>query len=208
MCGLGCVAPLARHGDLVGVAVRHHGAHAGCHRPEGQIGRIVQREDGVAGKLREQAVPHHRQSAARVLFRRLENEMQRAPPAGVAGQMMCRAQQHGGMAVVAAAMHLAGDGRTVGGVTQLLHVQRVHVGAQADHWPLASRHRAHHAGLAQSAVNDSAGPFELPGHQVSRADFTEGGCRMRVQIAAPFAHLMQQVGADGRLDDGHGAESP
>ncbi|KAG0938072.1 hypothetical protein G6F31_015509 [Rhizopus arrhizus] len=82
MFGLGCVAPLARHGDLVGVAVRHHGAHAGCHRPEGQIGRIVQREDGVAGKLREQAVPHHRQSAARVLFRRLENEMQRAPPAG------------------------------------------------------------------------------------------------------------------------------
>ncbi|MOA34686.1 hypothetical protein D3C78_1560740 [compost metagenome] len=134
--------------------------------------------------------------------------MQRAPPAGVAGQMMGRAQQHRGVAVVAATVHLAGDGGPVRGIAQFLHVQRVHVGAQADHRPRAPRHRAHHAGLAQPAMHDGAGPFQFAGHQVGGAEFTESGFRMRVQVAAPFAHLTQQVGADGRFDDGHGAGSP
>ncbi|KAG1252286.1 hypothetical protein G6F68_011857 [Rhizopus microsporus] len=204
----GGMAPLAADGHVELAVGCQHRARRRRETALRDARHVVHAEHGFHRKFLEQAVTHHLARAAAAFFGGLEDQVDGAVEIAVARQVLGRAQQHGGMAVVAAAMHLAGDGRTVGGVTQLLHVQRVHVGAQADHWPLASRHRAHHAGLAQSAVNDSAGPFELPGHQVSRAEFTEGGFRMRVQIAAPFAHLMQQVGADGRLDDGHGAESP
>ena len=70
------------------------------------------------------------------------------------GEVLRRAQQHRRVPVMAAGMHLAGDRRGVGELVGLVHVERVHVGAQADRAPgLARPQRADHAGLGQAAMH-------------------------------------------------------
>ena len=84
-----------------------------------------------------QPVLDHRLGARAALFRRLENHHRIAGEIARLGEIARRAQQHRGMAVMAAGMHLA---RRLGGVRQiglLLDRQRIHVGAQADHLDVA-----------------------------------------------------------------------
>jgi hypothetical protein len=63
----------------------------------------------VAGKALEQAVVHHALRAAPAFLGGLEDQVQRAVEAAVLGQHAGRGQQHGGVAVVAAGVHHAGQ---------------------------------------------------------------------------------------------------
>ena len=80
-----------------------------------------------------QAVLDHRLAAGAALLRRLEDHDRGAGEIAGLGEIARGAEQHRGMAVMAAGMHLAGHGRLVGHVGRLLDRQRVHVGAQPDH---------------------------------------------------------------------------
>ena len=77
-------------------------------------------------------VVDHRLAAGAAFFGRLENHHGGAGEIARLGQITRRAQQHGGVAVMAAGVHLARHGRLVGQAGGLLDRQRVHVGAQPD----------------------------------------------------------------------------
>ena len=73
------------------------------------------------------------------------------------GKVLGGSQQHGGVTVVAAGVHLAGVAAGVAEGVELLHRQGVHVGAQAD-GPVggAAFDDADHAGGAQAAEDGDA----------------------------------------------------
>ena len=84
-----------------------------------------------------QPVLDHRGGARAALFGRLEDHDRIAGEIPGLGEIARRAEQHRGVAVMAAGVHLAGR---LGGVRQiglLLDRQRVHVGAQPDHLDVA-----------------------------------------------------------------------
>jgi hypothetical protein len=83
-------------------------------------------------ELVEQAVLDHFARAATALFGGLKNQVDRAVKVALGCQMLRRRQQHGGVAIVAAGVHLAGMLAGVGKGVELLHGQRIHVGAQAN----------------------------------------------------------------------------
>src|SRR4029079_8972894 len=90
------------------------------------------------------------------------------------------------MAVMAAAMEAARNGRAPAQVGVFLHRQRIHVGTQADAFSigaLAPEH-ADHARAANSAMYLDAPLLHLVGNDPGGADFLKPDLRMRVQIAA------------------------
>ena len=86
----------------------------------------------IAVELVEQPFLDHHPRAAEAFFRRLEDEMNGAGEVRLGCEVPGRAEQHGGMAVMAAAMEAAGYGGAPFQVGVLFHRQRIHVGAQAD----------------------------------------------------------------------------
>ena len=75
-----------------------------------EIGRVVQAIDLVAGKSVEQPVLDHGTRAAEPFLGRLENEMHGAVEILSFGEIARGAEQHGGVAVMAAAVETAGNG--------------------------------------------------------------------------------------------------
>ena len=102
-----------------------------------------------------QAVLDHGEAAGAALLRRLEDDHRRAGEVAGLGEILRRAEQHRGVAVMAAGVHLAGHGRLVGKLVRLLERQGVHVGAQPDH--LAARRRRLAADDADHAGAPDAG---------------------------------------------------
>ena len=130
--------------------------------PTGMPGMIVHAEHRVAGKALEQLVLEHRQRAAEPFLGRLEDEVHRAVEVARLGEIARRAEQHGGVAVMAAGVHHARPGRLVGHVVRLEDRQRVHVGAQPDrHRAVAFAQHADHAGAADAAMHLDAELLEL-----------------------------------------------
>ena len=74
-----------------------------------QVGPVVQRVHRVAREALEQALLDHHPRTAAALLGRLEDEVHRAVEAARARELACRAEQHRGVAVVAAAVVHAGD---------------------------------------------------------------------------------------------------
>ncbi len=97
-----------------------------------QVGRVVQAIELVAGEFLEQAVLDHGAGAAEAFLGRLEDQMHGAVEVAGFGEVARGAEQHRGVAVMAAAVEAAGDGGAPFQVGVLLHRQRVHVGAQAN----------------------------------------------------------------------------
>ena len=118
--------------DVEEVGRRHGGAGAELDLAVRAVGRVVEAVDLVAGKALEQPVGDHRAGAAQALLGRLEDEQGRAVEVAGLGEVARRAEQHGGVAVMAAGVHLARHRRAIGQVGLLLDRQGVHVGAQAD----------------------------------------------------------------------------
>ncbi len=105
-------AAAERQQDAIGGG--HEGPLAKVEVARGRSRQVVHGEYGVAGKAFEQAFVNHalRAAAAAQLLGRLENHVQGTVPirarVAQAGQRLGSAEQHDGMPVVAATMHLAG----------------------------------------------------------------------------------------------------
>src|SRR4051794_8613670 len=84
-----------------------HRPLAGRKRADWHAGRVVQAVYGVAGKVLEKAVAQHGERAAASLLGRLEDQVQRAAEIRISGEIPCRAEQHCGVAVMAAGVHPA-----------------------------------------------------------------------------------------------------
>ena len=118
--------------DIEKATPRHH--RAGPHRELAHIqaGAVMHAVNHITGKLFEQAVFDHGGGAADTFLRRLEYEMHLTVEIHGFGQIAGRPQQHSGMAVVAAGMHLAVVGGTVGEAVGLQDRQGIHIRPQAD----------------------------------------------------------------------------
>src|SRR5262249_5602692 len=146
---------------------------------------------------------------APALLRRLEDEVHGALEVAGLRQVFGGAQQHGGVAVMAAGMHLAVVGGAGGEAVALLDRQRGPVGAQA---AAAGGVAAGGgggeagggatAGFGQAAMHLAAELGELGSDDVRRAALLEAELGMGVDVAADARELGLQLGEAG--DDGHG----
>ena len=96
---------------------------------------------------------------AAALFGRLEDEVHGAFEVALLAHHLGRAQQHGGVAVMATGVHTAGIPRAMLEIVGFIHRQAVHVGAQSDRLQrIALAQGSDDAGLAQAA-GDLEAPF-------------------------------------------------
>ncbi len=102
-----------------------------------------------------QAVVEHRLGAGAALFGGLEDDHYGPREIAALGQVARRAKQHGGVAIVAAGMHLTRDLGAVGEVGLLLDWQRVHVGAKPDRTRSRSLRAANDANDSSAANGGS-----------------------------------------------------
>ncbi|MNI26820.1 hypothetical protein D3C73_805370 [compost metagenome] len=198
------VGALAFDDDRKFVAGRHDGAGGQAELAGLHAGPVVHAEHGFHRKALEQAVVDHALGAAAAFFSRLEDHIYRARVIAMLGQVLRRGQQHGGVAVVAAGVHLAFVLAGVREAVDLLHGQRVHVGAQA-HRAVTGQlaaNDADHARATQAAINLDAPFFKLGRHDVGGAEFFEGQFGMRVDVAADLRNIL--VPGDDRFEQFHG----
>ena len=193
--------------DLIGRRHDRAGADGETSRPEcpGRLHAV----DLLDAETVHQAVLDHRGGARAALFGRLEDHDRIAGEIARLGEIAGGAQQHRGVAVMAAGVHLA---RGLGGIRQigrLLDRQRIHVGAQPDHLDVALA-----GGLRALDDADDAGPAEA-GRDLVAAEFPQPvrhECRSAVDVVQQFGMLMD-IAAPGlniglkigdAVDDGHG----
>ncbi len=159
----------------------------------------MQAEHRLDRKALEQAIlDHHRRPAFRFLGR-LEDEHGDAVEIRVVGQVAGGAEQHGGMAVVAAGVHLALVFRVMREFVQFAQRQRVHVGAQANHAGRgAGAQHADHTGFGDAAMDFQAIAFQLAGHDVGRPVLVEGQFGMGMDVTAQG----RQFGQEGQFEQG------
>ena len=157
-----------------------------------------------------QPVLDHGGGARAALLGRLEDHHRVAGEVAGLGEIARRAEQHRGVAVMAAGVHLAGDGRGIGQIGLFLDRQRVHVGAQPDHLDLGARGRlaaldhADHAGAADAGRDLVATERPQPLRDESRgAVHVVHHLGMRMHITAPRHDVRLQIG--DTIDDGHGS---
>ncbi len=107
------MAALALHMDAEIVHRRQHRAGSDGELADGKARRIVHAIDLLDAEALHHAVEHHGLAALLALFRRLEDDRDRAVEIAGLGEILGGAQQHGGVAVMAAGVHLA---RHLGGM--------------------------------------------------------------------------------------------
>ncbi|MNT09290.1 hypothetical protein D3C72_1440680 [compost metagenome] len=151
-------------------------------------------EHGLAGKAGEQAVLDHGAAARAAFLGRLKAQVHRTVEAARGLQVPRRGQQHGGVPVMAAAVHLAVVARTVLELVFLLHGQGIHVGAQHD-GPIrrAALDHAHHAGLGDAGMGFDAPAAQRVRHQLGRAVLFIAELGVHVDVA-PQRHNFVQIG--------------
>ena len=132
------VPALAFDLDREAVGRRHQRARPDRELADRQARIIVHAVDFLDAEALHQAVLDHGLAAGAALLGRLEDHHRGAGEIARLGEIARGAEQHGGVAVMAAGVHLAGHRRLVGEVGRLLDRQRVHVGAQPDHLAGAS----------------------------------------------------------------------
>ena len=186
----GAVATRAvqRDGDVV--RRRHEGPVMKHQLARSDAGHVVQGVHGVAVKALKQPLFNHQPRAAGVFFGGLKDQVQRARKTPVFGQVLCRHQQHGGVAVVAAGVHHAAVHTGPGVASGFMNGQRVHVSAQAQ--PLVARapaQAAHHAGAGQATVHFITPGRQPLGHQGRGALLVQAELRMAVQVAPQCREL-------------------
>ncbi|MNJ25286.1 hypothetical protein D3C77_197280 [compost metagenome] len=189
--GHAAMAALADDLDLPVVDRGHHLAGPEVEFARLEAGNVVHAEHGVDGKALEQTVADHCRTALHRLFAGLEDQPHGAVEALRFGQVFGGAQQHGGMAVVAAQVPHARDARLVGQVVLFLDRQGVEVGPQADRRAaLPDLERGDDAVLADAGL-DLIGPqaAQRLGDVVRRAGLLHRKFRMAMHMLEPFGHL-------------------
>jgi hypothetical protein len=180
--------------DLELVARSHHRPRRHAELPDLHAGPVVRAEDGVAGEAAEEAVLDHLARAAAAFLPGLEDEVQRAVEVAMPGEVLGGCQQHGGVAVVTAGVHLSGMPRSMLEGVLLLQGQGVHVRAQAD----GARAGALAQGPDQSGAADSGGDFVTPAGEflrdhLRRAMLLEAQFGMGVDVPPYGSDLRLQV---------------
>jgi hypothetical protein len=124
-------------------------------------------------------------------------------------EIASRAEQHRGMAVVAAGVHQALRLRGVGKICLLLDRKRIHIGAKSDHLDLAIAGRlltlddADHAGLPETGRDLVAAKLpQAVGDESRGAVNVIEQLRLLMDVAAPSLDVGLQIG--DAVDDGHG----
>ncbi len=165
---------------------------------------IVHPIDFLDAEARDQPVLDHGQGAGAALLGRLEDDHGGAGEIAGFGQILGGAEQHRGVAVMAAGVHLAGNGRLVGQPGLLFERQRVHVGAQPNDlarlaprmtpttpvWPMPGTTSSQPKLLSFSATR-----ARRPVHVVAQF-------RVGMDVLPPSGDFGMQVG--NAIDDGHG----
>ena len=190
------------HGEAV--RRRQRGPRPGGELPRRNGGLVVQPVDGVAGEAVEQAIIEHGLGTAAPLFGGLEDQVHGAGEIAVFCKPARRAQQHGGVAVMAAGMHQAGVPRGVGNAGRLRDRQRVHVCTQADH-ALAgpgAADGADDAELAHAGHGFDAPAAQMLGDEASGAQLLHAQFGVGVDVL-PDGGEFGQPGGDG-VDHGAG----
>ena len=103
-----------------------------------KAGHVVHAVDLLDAEALHHAVLDHLAAAAAALFGGLEDHHGGAGEVARLGEIFRGAEQHRGVPVMAAGVHLARVGRAVREVCLLIHRQRVHVGAQPDGFAAAA----------------------------------------------------------------------
>ncbi len=187
---------------------RHQRSRTDREAAERNAGNVVHAVDLIDGETIHQAILDHRRRTGTALFRGLEDHHRITGEIAGLGEIARRAEQHRGVAIVTAGMHLARRFRLIGQIGVFVDRQRVHIGAQADRLRAAARGRlaaldhADHAGLPQ------------PGHDLIATELPEtvgdksGGPMhiieefgMGMQIPAPGHDVGLELG--DTIDDGH-----
>ncbi len=201
------MAALALDADRHLIGRGEHRALAQREGAERQVWHVVHAIDFLDAERLHQPVVDHRLGAAAAFFGRLENDDRRTGEIARRGEIARGAQQHRGVAVVAAGVHLARNGRAIGQVGHLFDRQRVHVGAKANDARACALSALDHA--------DDAGSPKPRAHFVAaefgKARGDEGGglidvveqLGMGVEMAAPLLGVGRKGGEGGA--DGHDA---
>ena len=160
-------------------------------------------EHHVTGEAVEQPLLHHHFAAAAILLRRLEDEVHRSIEIAGFRQVARSAEQHGGMAVMAAGMHHVRRLRTILELVGLRHRQCVHIGADADRpGRVAVAQRPHQPGAGNPARDRDTPGGESFGDEVAGPVLIECQFGVRMDVTAPRRHVRGEVG--NTIMDGHG----
>ena len=201
----GRVAAFALKLDLDVVGRGHHRAGADGELAERNARIIVHAVDFFDAEAADQTVLDHRRGAGAALLRRLENDHRGAGEIARLGEIFRGAEQHRGVAVMTAGVHLARHRRFIRQAGLFLDRQRIHVGAQADDFAagLAAADDADHAGAADAGNHlVAAEAFELVGDRGRGAVHVVAELRMGMKIPPPFLDLALQIG--DAIDYRHG----
>ena len=179
------MAAVAAHGDLEGAGAGHDRPRHHHHLADRNARPVVQAEHRLDREALEQAIlDHHRRPTFRFLGR-LENEGDDAVEIRMPGQVARRAEQHRGVAVMAAGVHLSLMSRVVRKLVHLDQRQGIHVGAQADHALRGpGTQNADHPGSGDAAMHFEPVALQFACNDVGGAVLVEGQFRVRVNIAA------------------------
>src|SRR5690606_20034858 len=157
------------------------------------------------GDALQQPVLEHHLAAAATLFGRLEDKRHPAVEIAGLGEVLRRPEEHGGVPVVAAGMHLARDHGGIWLARFFRHRQRVHVGPQTDGTPTP-------VAAAVDDADDTIGGepgdhlvapefLQLLRHDCAGPNGIEQYLRMRMEIAPPSGDLLVKFG--NAIDDRH-----
>ena len=195
----GGVAALAREDDVELIGAGHHRAVVHGELASGQARPVVHAEHRFHGKALEQTLLDHYPRAAVGFLRGLKDEDHRADEVAATREFCRRAQQHGGVAVMAASVHAAFVPRAVREPVLLDDGQGVQIGAQADaarsaSFVVAIAQHAHHARARQATMHFQTQGLQVAGHHIAAAMLREGQFRMRVQVVAQGDEAIHQPG--------------
>ena len=198
----GAVGAFAVDGDVEERAAGQRRAGGDGELADRQAGPIMHAVNPVARETFEQAIFQHGQRAAGAFLTGLEDEVDRAVKIAVLGEVFGGAEQHGGVAVMAAGMHAAGDLAAMRQVGFFVHRQAVHIGAQADGGGAgAFAQHADHAGAANAAMHFNAPGCELLGDDFGGAEFFQPQFGVGVQVPADGGEFVV-IAADS-VENGH-----
>ena len=203
------VAADAVDGDGEFIRRRHDAAGPDGELAGRQAGQIVEAIDLLDREALHQAILEHGASPCPAFFGGLEDEHGLAVEIARLGEVARGAEQHGGVPVMAAGMHLSRHGRGPGLAGGLADRQRVHVGTQAD-GP---------ARAAVAAIDDGHDARAADaGHHLVDAETAQQlgdapGSALHVilklgvpmKILPPVGDLRGEIG--DAVDDGHGKTS-
>ena len=200
------MAALALDADLEKVGGGIERADASGELSGGKAGAVVDAKDRLHREAFEQAVADHRARAALGMavgaaiaerfFGGLKDQMDRAIEIARRGQMLGGAEQHRGVAVMAAGVHHARIGRAVIRCARLGHWQRVDIGADADRAVrLSSPERCDDAGAADAGLDFLDPEFaQQVDDEGAGAMLVESELGMLVDMAAPAGHVGFEMG--------------